>query len=279
MSSNPITIRKFSGETDTFDPEKLLKSLTEAGATTSQADKITQTIRSGLYNGISTKQIYQKAHRLLKNRAKEKASRYGLKKALLQLGPTGYPFELFIGELMKKEGYQVQVGQTMQGKCVTHEVDVLAVNDHAVRMMECKFHNRLGYKTDVKVPMYIKSRFEDLSAVWSSNKEFNARKHEGWVVTNARFTSDAADFGRCTGLHMMSWDHPTNSLKSLVTKYMLYPVTTIPGLSKNIKEQLFRQEIVLASSLATQPDILQHIGLEPSKIRHLVEEAKNICEL
>lgn len=278
MSSNPIIIQKFSGESDVFDPEKLKKSLIEAGATNSQADQITMTIRKGIYDGITTKVIYRKAHRLLKNRAKAKASRYGLKKSILQLGPTGYPFELFVGELMRKEGFEITVGNTMQGKCVSHEVDVLATSDKVVRMMECKFHNRLGYKTDVKVPMYIKSRFEDLSAVWKEDHRFINRKHEGWVVTNSRFTKDAIDFSQCSGLHLLSWDYPGNNLKSLVNRHGLYPITIIPSIPKNIREKLFEKHIILANTLVDHQEVLLELGLDQKKVHTIIDEAQSICE-
>ncbi|WP_258102350.1 ATP cone domain-containing protein [Marinoscillum pacificum] len=279
MSNNPIIIQKFSGEKDEFNPEKLKKSLTEAGASHEQADKITATIQKGLFEGITTKEIYRKAHRLLKNREKAKASRYGLKKSILQLGPTGYPFELFVGELMRKEGFEITIGDTMQGRCVTHEVDVLAINKHVVRMMECKFHNRLGYKTDVKVPMYIKSRFEDLSSVWKDDHRFINRKYEGWVVTNARFTKDAIDFGQCSGLNLLSWDYPGHSLKSLVNRHNIYPITTISTIPKNIREKLFEKHIVLANTLVDHREVLLELGLDQKKAHDIIAEAKSICDI
>ncbi|HCX23163.1 MAG: ATPase [Flammeovirgaceae bacterium] len=274
-----MIIQKFSGEKDVFDPEKLKKSLTEAGASHAQAEKIAGTIRKGLYEGITTREIYKKAHRLLKNREKAKASRYGLKKSILQLGPTGYPFELFVGELMRKEGFEITVGETMQGKCVSHEVDVLAVNNRLVRMMECKFHNRLGYKTDVKVPMYIKSRFEDLSSVWKDDHRFLNRKHEGWVVTNARFTKDAIDFGQCSGLHLLSWDYPGHNLKSLVNRHGIYPITIISSIPKNIREKLFEKHIILANTLVNHREVLLELGMDLKKANTIIDEAKSICEL
>lgn len=279
MNKQNIIIQKISGEHDVFAPEKLINSLTEAGATLQQANKICHTISKNLYAGISTKEIYQKAHRLLKNREKAKASRYGLKKALLQLGPTGYPFELFIGELMKKEGFNVTVGSTMPGKCVTHEVDVLAHNSQYVRMMECKFHNRVGYKTDVKVPMYIKSRFEDLSANWNHASPYANKKHEGWVVTNSRFTKDAIDFSHCSHLHLLSWDYPAQSLKSLINKHMLYPLPIITSIPKGIREKLFDKQITLAITIVEHKELLMELGLDQRKASQIIEEAKSICEI
>lgn len=279
MNKNPISIQKLSGEKDHFNPDKLKKSLTESGASHQQAEKITGTILKSIYEGMSTREIYRKAHRLLKNREKAQAARYSLKKALLQLGPTGYPFELFIGELMKKEGFEVTVGTTMQGKCVTHEVDVLAQDQHLIKMMECKFHNRVGYKTDVKVPMYIKSRFEDLAANWSLDDHFKNLRHEGWVVTNSRFTKDAIAFGNCANLHLLSWDYPIVNLKSLVNKHGLYPLTTIGSIPKAIREKLFKKQITLASSIVDHKELLLECGMDQRKANQIVEDAKSICEL
>lgn len=277
--NTPLRVTKISGELVPFEIGKLRQSLQEAGASESTAQQITSKIQGILYDGISTKEIYRKAHQLLKNRTKSHASRYGLKKAILQLGPTGYPFELFIAEVMKKEGYSTEVGLVMPGKCVTHEVDVYAFNDTTVRMMECKFHNRLGYKTDVKVPMYIKSRFEDVAAMWAQDAKINSKKHEGWVVTNARFTQDAIQFGRCSGLHLLSWDYPVGAgLKKLVDQHRLYPLTLVNSLTKLEKERLMENGTTLASTIAHHADTLKAIGMDDKRTLKAQEEAKAICE-
>lgn len=278
--SQPIHVIKLSGELVPFDSHKLRQSLQEAGASDQITDRIVSKIRSELYDGMPTKEIYRKAHQLLKSRAKSHASRYGLKKAILQLGPTGYPFELFIAEVMKKEGFTTEVGLVMPGRCVTHEVDVYAYHETCVRMVECKFHNRLGYKTDVKVPLYIKSRFEDVAAVWSENPDLRHRRHEGWVVTNARFTQDALQYGQCAGLHLLSWDFPSGrSLKKLADQHRLYPITLINSLTKLEKERLMTNGITLAGTIADHPEILSELGVELYRALRAQEEAKALCEI
>ncbi|MGS0527278.1 hypothetical protein ACU8V7_21050 [Zobellia nedashkovskayae] len=42
------------------------------------------------------------------------------------MGPTGFPFERFIGALLTYSGYETKVGIVMDGICVTHEIDVVA---------------------------------------------------------------------------------------------------------------------------------------------------------
>ncbi len=275
-----INITKHSGETVRFDILKLQQSLINSGASERTASHIAEQVSEELYDGISTHRIYTHAHKLLKKHEKNKAARYGLKKSILQLGPTGYPFESFVGELMKHEGFQTEIGNVMPGKCVQHEVDVLAYNDHEVHMMECKFHNRLGYKTDVKVPMYIKSRFEDLVSTWKDDHRFRNKRFQGWVVTNARFTKDAIDFARCSGLNMISWDYPNgHSLKELITKYSLFPITTLTKLSKMNREILLDAGVTLAKTLCETPNKLKEYGIEESKLAKIIEEAEMVCDL
>jgi len=72
----------------------------------------------------------------------------------MELGPTGYPFERFIGAILEHQGYRVEIGIFAKGHCVMHEVDVIADMDDLRYMVECKFHNRQAHNSDVKVPLY-----------------------------------------------------------------------------------------------------------------------------
>lgn len=269
-----MQVIKYSGESVPFSEEKLRKSLQNVGAGSDTVDEVVEELSSRLFEGITTKEIYKRAHTLLKKREFSKASRYHLKQAILEMGPTGYPFELFIGELMRAQGFQVQVGQVLQGKCVTHEVDVLAQSDNEVLMLECKFHNRNGYKTDVKVPLYIQGRFKDLESVWMKDPAHQGKTFRGGVITNARLTQDAIDYGTCMGLYMLSWDYPLgeNSLRNLISKYELQPVTGLQTLTKNERLYLMEREIVTVQILRNKPDILNDLRLPTPRMNRLIRE-------
>ena len=105
-------------------------------------------------------------------------------------------------------GYEVKVGQVVQGQCVRHEVDVVAHNNHQQFMVECKYYNSQGKYCNVKVPLYIHSRFNDIRQMWKSTPGLENLSFHGWVVTNTRFTKDALDYGRCVGLRLVGWDYP-----------------------------------------------------------------------
>jgi len=144
-----IRIIKASGEKQPFYEEKLRNSLKRSGAADKLVDNIVGRIKGELKEGMTTKQIYNRAFVLVK-KDKAVAIRYSLRQAVMALGPTGFPFEKFLGEVLKTQGFEVQVGVMLYGFCVTHEVDVLANDGDKHIFIEAKFHNRLGTKSDLK---------------------------------------------------------------------------------------------------------------------------------
>ena len=92
-----ITIIKASGEKAPFQMEKVRRSLERAGANEIIIDEIVKNIEDIVFDGMTTKKIYQMAFMMLKRKSRVSASKYKLKKALMELGPSGYPFEKFVG--------------------------------------------------------------------------------------------------------------------------------------------------------------------------------------
>jgi hypothetical protein len=183
-----LNVTKASRKLEPYDESKLRHSLASAGADEQIINHIAGAVKDMLYEGISTQKIYKEAFRLLRNYSNRSAGRYKLKEALLELGPTGYPFEKFVGELLNRLGYTTEVGVIVAGNCVSHEIDVIAKKNDEHFMIECKFHNRKGHKCNVKIPLYIQSRFKDVETNWSNLPGHENKQHRGWVVTNTRFT-------------------------------------------------------------------------------------------
>ena len=126
--SSNILINKASGEQEFFDVAKLRNSLSRAGADDFVVKDITENIQAWLYEGVSTKKIYERAFTLLRRQSQRNATLYKLKRSLFELGPSGYPFEHLIGEIYRRRGFSVEVGVVVQGHCITHEMDVIATN-------------------------------------------------------------------------------------------------------------------------------------------------------
>ena len=275
----PIFVTKSSGLKVAFDREKLRNSLEKSNASTLDIEIILTEIDRLLYDGISTKEIYKKAFQLLKRKQNDFAARYKLKNALLELGPSGFPFEKYIGELFRFKGYDVEVGKKLQGACVQHEVDVVAKKNDTITLIECKFHSDPNRSSDVKVPLYIYSRFADILDGWDKKKHQTQGFVSGKIYTNTRFTSDAIQFAKCKGIDAIGWDYPAKgSLKEQIDLAGLYPITCLTKLTLSEKQQLLDSDIVLVKSLCQRGDLLRKIGINSDKrIHQILREASEIC--
>jgi len=271
-----IIITKSTGDQVAFDEGKLRFSLQRSKADAYVIEDIITEIKNQLYPGIPTKAIYKKAFELLKKFSRPTAGRYKLKKAIMELGPTGFPFEQFVGALLRHEGYFVNVGVMVQGNCVTHEVDVVAEKDDEIIMIECKFKTDPNAQNNVKVPLYIHARFNDIAAHWNSQAANKTPFTKGWIVTNTRFTNDALQYGNCAGLTLIGWDYPKKgSLKDRIDKSGLHPITCLTSLTLQEKKKLLDLDTVLAIDLFKNNHLLHQIGItNPSKQNVIIAEAK-----
>ena len=172
------------------------------------------------------------------------------------------------------------MGVVVKGHCVTHEIDVIAERDNHHFMIECKFHNRQGYSSDVKIPLYIQSRFLDVERQWKQLDGHAEKFHQGWVVTNSRFSDDATQYGRCMNMNLISWDYPKhNGLKDWIDGSGLHPVTCLTTLSQKEKQQLLDKKIVLCKTMHNNHSVLQSIGVKPPRLQKVMEECSALCEI
>lgn len=273
-----MKVVKHSGIVVDFDASKLRKSLLKSGANQDVVDAIMQHIGNVVYDGIPTKQIYKIAFGLLKKESNSFAAQYNLRDAILLLGPAGFYFEKFIARIFESEGFRTQTNLTLNGKCVSHEIDVVLKKDNQISMVECKFHGSNEVRTDVKVPMYILSRFNDLK---DKNHIIYSKKDQisnCWIVTNSRFTSDAITFARCSNLNLLSWDYPkNNNLRTKIDQKGLYPTTCLTTLTRSEKERLLTLNCVLVIDLIKNPESLEQIGLSSNRMKNVIKEATSLC--
>ena len=266
------------GEKVLFKPAKVIKSLERAGASRRLAEDITMQVQKRVSTGMRTFDVYSMAHaELRRHRERPIAARYGLKQAILMLGPTGYPFEQFVAKILAHQGYETSVGVVVPGYCISHEVDVVAETESKHFMIECKFHNSQGHHNDVKVPLYIQSRFLDIKKKEQKTKGLK-RFHQQWIVTNTRFSKDAIQYGTCVGLKLIGWRYPADGgLTSLVENTGLHPLTCLTTLTHADKRKLLEKKIVLCRDLLQAERHLRQIKMSESKIQKVLAEAKGVC--
>jgi hypothetical protein len=273
-----ILITKASGETVRFSKEKLKKSLERTGAKKEQISSVMNELSGKLYPGITTKKIYRYAFNLLKESSRHLAAKYHLKQGIMELGPSGFPFEKYFAEILKQQGYTTTVGVIIKGQCVSHEIDVIAKFDQLQLMVECKYHNLSGSICDVKIPLYIQSRFKDVEATWLLNSSDKNITFKGCVATNTRFSTDAIQYANCVGLKLVGWDYPQNeSLKDLIDLFALYPITCLTSLTKNEKQQLLNKRIVLCLEIIKNTNILADLGIKQSRMDIILQETHQLC--
>lgn len=284
---NNLEIIKASGEKEKFNKKKLEQSLKRAGAESALAKKVSREISKKVSAGISSEKILNQAISFLKKENPILAARYNLKRAIMELGPTGFPFEKYIAEILKAYGYRTKVGKMVKGYCLSHEIDVIVQKDPSASsgqkkehfMIECKYHNRRGRRSDVKVALYIYARFLDVKKAWEKVPGHNQFFHQAWLVTNTKCTSEAIRYGKCTGLKIISWRYPKNeSLEYLIEKKGLYPITILPSLNKYAKSRLAESKIILAKDLLKYSlgDLVHVTGLSSNIINKLQKEAKEL---
>lgn len=273
-----IIVTKASGEQKPFSEEKLRASLRRAGADEARIDLILDEVKSQLYDGITTKTIYRIAFSHLKKGGRYMAARYHLKQAIMELGPSGFPFEKYVAELLKQQDYKVRTGQILQGHCVSHEIDVLAEKENDRIMIECKYHNYPGISCDVKVALYIYARFKDVEGNRENLPPHASGINKGWLVTNTRFSGDAIQYAACMGLYLLGWDFPQKgSLKEQIDTLGLYPVTCLTSLTKKEMQQLMDRNVVLCKEIVDNEPLLRSIGVKDPRTSVVLKEARQLC--
>lgn len=307
-----MQILKASGERDLYDRDKLMQSLLRSGASHAVAQHVAEDVESELRDGMSTRKIYRRAFQMLRRQSVQAASQYKLKQAIMQLGPSGYPFERFLGEIFRAKGYQVRVGQMLDGHCVRHEVDVVALKDNVLILAECKFRNHPGSKTDVKVPLYYHSRYNDvLAQIRTDERRFFEQlgfnyataaglersevgrldrsevggldraqlQYQGWIVTNAKFTEDAIVYAKCSGLHLVGWDYPERSgLIGYIRETGLLPITILHSLSGTNVSRVLAEGVVVCRELLDHPEILDKVGIDKTHKRRIMNELNAVLK-
>ncbi len=271
-----IYITKSNGQREIFNPDKLEQSLLNSGAEVNVAKGVVEHIARELEDGMSTSMIYDHAFYLLGKKIKPAAARYSLRRALGELGPSGFPFEKFMASVFKMYGYESDNNHFVKGHCAEHEIDLVAWNENKLIMAEAKFHNQIGLKSDLKVALYVKARADDLKNIdFSYGKK--RKLDEFWLITNTKFTDRAISYARCAGLRLMGWNYPReHNLHDFIEDVGLHPITCLNSISQVEKRTLIESGVVLCKD-AMDASKLVNLGFSEQSIKIISEEARQVC--
>ncbi len=272
-----IFVRKGDGNLEPLDYNKIRFALRRTGANSSLVNEVIDSLSSKVYQNIPTTEIYKLAFDELSSIKPGAAARFGLKNALLRLGPDGYPFETYVGALLKGRGYTTSLRQILRGKCITHEIDVVASRGEyeghkkTKCIVECKFHNSPHFECHIQTALYSWARYLDVSA---ANPDIDSV----WLATNTKFSRDVIVYGDCVGLKLLGWSFPENeSLQVRIEENKLYPITLIPDLDRRTFTLLHDANIITVKDVSNAPaEQLRALRLRDRDIEKLKYEAKMV---
>lgn len=266
-----VHVIKSDNTEEEFSEEKVLQSMKRAGIPKDIEGKVLSHIKEKLFEGITTSEIHNHIREFLHTSSQPSlVIKYDLKRSIMALGPTGYPFEDYVAKLLEHQGYKAKTRTVVRGKCVSHEIDVIAEKDNKITMVEAKFHNSLGVDTDVHVALYTQARFEDAK---EKNNFDNVM-----LITNTRITTDAVAYGECMNMKVVGWSYPeNNSLRDWVENMSLYPITALTAISNSQKAQLLQHDVVLCQQLCKNDKILDILNLSKKRKEDVLAEATFAC--
>lgn len=239
------------GQQEEFSKEKIINSLLRAGIKKDVSLKIADQIEKKAYPDISTLEIYK----LIKQKIKKEKSgfRFNLKMAMKELGPDGFIFEKFIKEIFETLGFNVLINQYLNGRCVSHEMDVIAEDKKKKYIGECKFRNRTGDRVDLNISMKMFSVMDDIL-----NTNIPAKnKLKPIIITNEKFTGQAIKYAQCKKIKLLGWNFPKEKgLERIIEEYKLYPITILPSFKKNYLCFFAENEILLVKDIDRNKKII-----------------------
>jgi len=250
-----VLVTKMDGSVEPYNEKKLIRSLRKSGADEEIIKKIIPRVGRILHDGIETKRLFNFVHKQLRKASPGVCCRYNLKQGIINMRlHGGYVFEKYMGRILAAKGYDIKMNQTVQGKFVTHEIDVVAEKGKEKLMVETKHHVKPWASQPIQTALYVYARFLDVSKIFT----------KPMLVTNTKFSSQATKYAKGVGLRLMGWKYPRgDSLEENIENLKLYPITIL-YMSRNTIEKYLEQGVLTLQDLAKE-DI-------PLKIRRQIDQ-------
>lgn len=269
-----LFVIKKSGDREEYDEKKVIRSMDRVGVPENLQPEVLEHIKGQFKNGeLPADILFEQILQYLEPRDRKSSLRFNLRQAIFELGPSGFPFEQYLAQIFREQGYTVETGQLMQGDCVKHEIDLLLEKDGQREIAEAKFHNHHVVKSDIQTALYTYARFLDV-------KEKNHIDNV-WLITNTKLTIDAIAYCQCKGIPAIAWNYPErDNLQDLVESPKMYPVTILTSLSEQEKRRLIEKNVVLCRDLLTKSDSeLSDPLIRNESLQRAKEDAQLICPL
>ena len=279
MKNNKIYIINSRKEKELFSFDKVYQSALRAGADKELAMEIAKSIEQQIFPSIKTSDIYRRIKKILRARDYKTNLKFSLKHAINKLGPTGFPFEKYVAEIFRENGFEVKINQYIAGACLpSYEIDFVAKKESLIYIGECKFRNLAGQRVHTNNVLANFARFLDIyNGKFFSDDEKKNFEIKTIMVTNTKFTNMAQKYSKCVGAGILGWRYPKgNSLEYLIEKKKLYPITILPSLNKNLKHIFVSEKIMLAKDVLeiNTKNFAKKFKISENNIHTLIKQAK-----
>ena len=254
-----------------FNENKILSTCRRAGANKKTAKIILKKVRSRIYPGIQTKDIYRFVLQAISEEKDGQAlhQRYQLKEAIMKLGPNGFAFENYVSNILGHYGLEIKgIRSKVKGKCTNHEIDLIAISKKKKFMIECKHNSTRGGFIGLKVALYTHARFLDTGLMFDREA----------IVTNAKVSQNAKKYAKCIGQQIFSWRYPSKqSLEKIIEDYKLYPITILNLNSHELEKFSYHNIMVAKDLLKFKEDTLSRLtGISVKRIHNLSKLTEKI---
>jgi len=262
-----MKVRKADGSLQDFDKEKVIRTCLRMGASQEQAKWVADEVEKRIYENIPTKRILQLIFKYLgKLRPKLKYQR-DLREAISLLKPKP-DFELFIAKILEEYGYKIERNLIIPGKCVEHEVDVVAKKGKETLLIEIKHHFNHHTYTGLRVFLEAWAAYEDIKDGFKEGKH-NLNFTRLLVISNTKISAHGKRFSECKGISYIGWRYPEEEgLENLIEAKKLYPISLIKGLNEKERDSLVNAGIVLIKQVAS---------LKPEELSKKAKLSKEFC--
>lgn len=198
-----LRVIKYSGESQVFDEEKVLKSITNSGLTREEALKILTRVKPKLHDGISTRDLYKLVYKTIdKESLKENVSLYRMRETLGGIG--SFEFEKFVKELLEKRSFNCIYDSIVEGHCIDHQIDVIARKENKAFYVEVKHHRNYHRDTGLGEVCEIWARYDDMEKGFEKKKN-NFNFSAPWLFTNTKISGHGRKYAKCKGMKLTSW--------------------------------------------------------------------------
>lgn len=272
-----VNVTKADGSKQPFDKNKIVRTAVRMHSSFEEAEEIANKIEAKVYEGIHTKKILQMIFTYLRQRYPKYKHVRDLREAISLLRPKP-DFEKFVAVLLSAKGYSVETNKILQGKCVDHEIDVIAGKPPEMVYVEVKHHFQPHTYTGLDVFLETNSALQDLQEGFlAAKQDYNFKK--AMIVVNTKISDHAKYYANCRGISYLAWRAPENEgMEFLIEDKKLYPITYLRELDDDSHRKLGDNGIVTIKQLVEEDftNLKKITKIQKGKLRALVSSANAI---